>query len=86
MPVPVPPPTYTLKPAACRGPSRPRSTSRRHRARPALRCRGSSGRGSRACCRARGLNHAAPAWDADRTFADDLDLDAVLARRRAVNG
>jgi hypothetical protein len=25
-------------------------------------------------------------WDEDRTFADDLDLDAVLARRRAVNG
>jgi hypothetical protein len=25
-------------------------------------------------------------WDDDREFADELDLDAVLARRRAVNG
>ncbi len=25
-------------------------------------------------------------WQAERDFADDLDLDAVLARRRAVNG
>ena len=25
-------------------------------------------------------------WEGERDFADDLDLDAVLAKRRAVNG
>jgi hypothetical protein len=78
VPVPVPPPTYTLKPAAPRPepapldlPPAPLPTDP---AEPA------------ADAPAEPAARTPRPWDDDRTFADDLDLDAVLARRRAVNG
>jgi hypothetical protein len=71
-PVPVPPPTYTLKPAAPRPDPAPLELP----APPAPSAEPAA------------LQTPRPPrpWDDDRTFADDLDLDAVLARRRAVNG
>lgn len=77
VPVPVPPPTYTLKPAAPRPepalldlPPASRATD------PAEDAEGAPEPAAR----------APRPWDVDRTFADDLDLDAVLARRRAASG
>jgi hypothetical protein len=73
-PVPVPPPTYTLKPAAPRPEPAPLDLPRATEA-PAPEPEEPAP-----------APESAPAAEADRTFADDLDLDAVLARRRAVNG
>jgi hypothetical protein len=113
MPVPVPPPTYTLKPMAPR-PEPPALDLDDHRpVGPGSPGGAASGAGA-----AEGLVRgqvvgagrlAAPGgpvpdryeavepaaaesrtarrpWDEDHEWADDLDLDAVLARRRAVNG
>jgi hypothetical protein len=95
MPIPVPPPTYTLKPMV----SRPQP--------PALDLGGGSAAvGRTPYADATGstvpagpvpdrYEAATPAaetrpprrpWDDEHEFADELDLDAVLARRRAVNG
>ncbi|HEY6794632.1 MAG TPA: hypothetical protein VI248_08110, partial [Kineosporiaceae bacterium] len=73
-PVPVPPPTYTLKPAVPRPEPPPLQVTPTLPPRPAEPATaGSAARVTQ------------PSAD-DRSFADDLDLDAVLARRRAVNG
>jgi hypothetical protein len=71
-PVPVPPPTYTLKPAVPRPEPAPLDPP----------CPPPQSTEPAACQEARGPR----SWGGDRTFADELDLDAVLARRRAVNG
>lgn len=121
IPVPVPPPTYTLKPMAPRpeppvlesgrpaGSASPGgaaavatpgggvSASGGGAGAPAPVVVGAEGlvppSGGQAPERYEGVEppaaqeHAAKRpWDDDREFADDLDLDAVLARRRAVNG
>jgi hypothetical protein len=81
IPVPVPPPTYTLKATAPRPEPAPLDLPGSPAPRPT----------DPAVAAAAGADDT-PAvrtprpWDADRSFADDLDLDAVLARRRAVNG
>jgi hypothetical protein len=70
-PVPVPPPTYTRKPAVPRpepAPLGPPLTP--PPAEPPV---------------APEAPRAPRPWDENRSFADDLDLDVVLARRRAVN-
>jgi hypothetical protein len=79
-PVPVPPPTYTLKetapwpePAPLDLPSPPPPVPTDPAAATAASAPAAQDRPKRP-------------WDEDRSFADDLDLDAVLARRRAVNG
>jgi len=84
-PVPVPPPTYTMKATAPRpepapldlpGDPPPQPTE------PAGSTPGSAPAAATGTDDARGQRP----WDDDRSFADELDLDAVLARRRAVNG
>jgi len=116
MPVPVPPPTYTLKPMAPRpqppaldlgdpqptGPAGPTGAAVSAAAAETAEsgARGPAVIGSEGVAppgadvpdRYEGVEPAAeyrPArrpWDTDREFGDELDLDAVLARRRAVNG
>jgi hypothetical protein len=112
MPVPVPPPTYTLKPMAPR-PEPPVLDLDDHRpggpAGPGAASGAGAGEGSGRSLVVGSERLAAPGgpvpdryeaveppaaesrparrpWDDDREWADDLDLDAVLARRRAVNG
>jgi hypothetical protein len=113
MPVPVPPPTYTLKPMAPR-PEPPALDLDDHRpggpAGPGGAASGAgAGEGSGRSLVVGADRLAEPGgpvpdryeaveppaaesrparrpWDDDREWADDLDLDAVLARRRAVNG
>jgi hypothetical protein len=75
IPVPVPPPTYTLKPTAPRPEPAPLDLT------PTPRPTEPGEPGADPA-----VARTPRPWDADRTFADDLDLDAVLARRRAVNG
>jgi hypothetical protein len=77
-PVPVPPPTYTMKPAA---PRPEPTTSGLPGAAPSSSDRGCVDQSSGEAAEVR----SARPWDEDPTWADDLDLDAVLARRRAVN-
>jgi hypothetical protein len=115
VPVPVPPPTYTMKPAAPRSEPAPLDL-------PPISCPTSPAApaassepgavpevsvpspvsGASVPSPVSGASVPSPVpgassasepavraprpWDADRTFADELDLDAVLARRRAVNG
>jgi hypothetical protein len=69
-PVPVPPPTYTLKPAVPRPEPAPLDLPGAPPPTPTEPA----------------ATVDAPAPAAERTFADELDLDEVLARRRAVNG
>jgi hypothetical protein len=119
MPVPVPPPTYTLKPMAPRpeppvlesddshptGPTGPTGPGGAAGGAPAT---GAGGAGAVAPGsdrtpplppngpvpdRYEGVEPPAAQerptrrpWEEDREWADELDLDAVLARRRAVNG
>jgi hypothetical protein len=77
VPVPVPPPTYTLKPAAPRPEPAPLDLP--------LPSRPTDPAGQVEVDPEPAARTPRP-WEADRTFADDLDLDAVLARRRAANG
>lgn len=79
LPVPVPPPTYTLKPAAPRPEPAPLALP------PASETPAPSSAGEEQAL-SEGEGRPAASGETDRTFADDLDLDAVLARRRAVNG
>jgi hypothetical protein len=111
MPVPVPPPTYTLKPMAPR-PEPPALELDNHRPAGASADEAAAqvtdpGQSPPVVVGAEGVSPPAgpvldryeggdpsaaqerPArrpWDDDREWADELDLDAVLARRRAVNG
>jgi membrane protein implicated in regulation of membrane protease activity len=77
IPVPVPPPTYTLKPMAPRAEPAPLDLPDAPPPRP-------SEPATAVTADADPPRTPRP-WDPDRSFADDLDLDAVLARRRAVN-
>jgi hypothetical protein len=80
VPVPVPPPTYTLKPMAPRPEPAPLDLpSVPHPPDPDPLT-------EQQAEPTEGDTRPPWPWEADRTFADDLDLDAVLARRRAVNG
>jgi hypothetical protein len=102
VPVPVPPPTYTLKPVV----HRPRTTvSLPIAASSAPRLPEEIGEPIAVelasvqpittvtpitsslvpVTQTQTANRRRP-WDADHEWADGLDLDAVLARRRAVNG
>jgi len=81
-PVPVPPPTYTLKPAVPRPEPAPLDLPVDPAPTPTDPAAASAADTPDAAAGARGKRP----WDDDRTFADELDLDAVLARRRAVNG
>jgi hypothetical protein len=116
MPVPVPPPTYTLKPMAPRpeppvlnldgghpaGPAGPGGSAGTGAATDGAGGAGPVVVGSEGIApptpgpvpdRYEGVEPAAAQerpvkrpWDDDHEWADELDLDAVLARRRAVNG
>jgi len=79
-PVPVPPPTYTLKATAPRPEPAPLDLPADPPPQPAEPAPAQEPeQQEEATAQAR-------PWEGDRSFADDLDLDAVLARRRAVNG
>lgn len=80
VPVPVPPPTYTLKPAAPRPEPAPLELPPSPAPTDPAQAVGSVDEADLE------QERAPRPWETDRTFADDLDLDAVLARRRAVNG
>ena len=79
MPVPVPPPTYTLKATAPRPEPAPLDL-------PAAPPPRSTEPAGQEPSDGAAVARTPRPWDDDRSFADDLDLDAVLARRRAVNG
>jgi hypothetical protein len=92
-PVPVPPPTYTLKATAPRpAPARPEAPAEPASSEAPEAAEGAeAGRpGTRSAAETSQNGSAdsdgeARTWQDDRSFADELDLDAVLARRRAVN-
>jgi hypothetical protein len=92
-PVPVPPPTYTMKPMAPRAEPAPLdfATDGHDGAAPAAGTGPASGEAADGTAgpepdeEANGTETAGPRPDSQR-WADGLDLDAVLARRRAVNG
>ncbi len=98
-PIPVPVPTYTLKPAVHRPQPPALAPSEGGPAHDAtidgsglswLDTAPGAAAEAAAQAAASGSGNEARAprrpWEAEREWADDLDLDAVLARRRAVNG
>jgi hypothetical protein len=85
VPVPVPPPTYTLKPMAPRpAPASPLETFTPAAAGPAASASGATGLvASRVGASVASVSVVRP-WSPDASA--EVDLDSVLERRRAVNG